>query len=63
MLGHKLCQLYRGRFELYCTVRGRYDSYARYGIFEKDRTFEGIDVLDFDRLVTVSYTHLTLPTH
>lgn len=51
MLGHKLCQLYRDVFEVWTTFRGGYRNYARYGIFEPERTREGVDASDFNSIV------------
>lgn len=50
MLGHKLCQLYKDKYEIFYTVRSEFKNYERYGIFEKDRMVEGVDVLDFDKI-------------
>jgi len=51
MLGHKLCQLYRRRFETWTTVRSNYREYARYDLFDPERTVGGVDAADFDSVV------------
>lgn len=50
MLGHKLWQLYRDRFDTYVTVRSSLRSYARDGLFDSARTIEGVDANDFDAI-------------
>lgn len=47
MLGHKLVQQWRGRFEVWAAIRGRFADYEKYEIFDKARTVEGIDAMDF----------------
>ena len=51
MLGHKLCQRYRDRFDTWVTVRTGYRDYARYGIFDPERTISGVDAASFDSVV------------
>jgi dTDP-4-dehydrorhamnose reductase len=51
MLGHKLCQLYRDRYELWATVRSSYRDYAPYGFLDPQRTLGGVDASDFDSMV------------
>jgi len=51
MLGHKLYQLYRGRFDTWATVRSGYRYYARYNLFDRQRLLEGVDAENFDTLV------------
>lgn len=51
MLGHKLCQLYRDRFDTWTTVRSSYRDYARYGLFDPEKTVGGVDASDFDSVV------------
>lgn len=53
MLGHKLYQIYRDRFDVYATVRGPYSSYSRYNIFDKNCIIENLDVLDYDKVTGV----------
>ncbi len=51
MLGHKLWQVCRDRFETWGTVRSSYQEYARYGLFDADRLLGGIDASDFYTVV------------
>ena len=50
MLGHKLVQAFHSDFETWATLRGRTREYERFGLFDADRTIEGIDVNSFDAL-------------
>jgi dTDP-4-dehydrorhamnose reductase len=51
MLGHKLWQTCRRRFDTWITVRAGYGQYARYEIFDPQRTIGGVEAADFDALV------------
>ena len=51
MLGHKLWQAYRDRFDAWVTVRSAYRDYARYGLFDAQRMLGGVDAFDFDTIV------------
>jgi dTDP-4-dehydrorhamnose reductase len=51
MLGHKLYQSYRGRFDTFATVRSNYRHYARYELFDPQRLLGGVDAENFDSLV------------
>lgn len=51
MLGHKLCELFKDRFETWATTRSGYSQYARYGFFKPERTIGGVNVSDFDTVV------------
>jgi dTDP-4-dehydrorhamnose reductase len=51
MLGHKLWQVCRNRFETWATVRSSYQEYARYNLFEAERLLGGVDISDFYRVV------------
>lgn len=53
MLGHKLWQLYRDRFDTWVTLRSTYRNYAGYNLFDPQRTLGGIDAFDFDAVVRV----------
>lgn len=50
MLGHKLVQSWQGRFEVWSGIRGRFADYEKYGIFNKERTIENIDALNFETM-------------
>ncbi len=51
MLGHKLGQLYRNRFETWVTVRSTFREYEQLDIFDQDRTIGNVDVFDFDTVI------------
>jgi len=51
MLGHKLYQTLRSRFEVKATLRGSYRSYGDLGLFERDEVIERIDAVNFDSIV------------
>jgi dTDP-4-dehydrorhamnose reductase len=51
MLGHKLWQSFRDRFETWATVRSGYQEYERFDLFDSQRLVPGVDVSDFDRIV------------
>ena len=46
MLGHKLVQRWRDKFEVWTTLRGRFEDFERYGLFDRAHTVEGISALD-----------------
>jgi dTDP-4-dehydrorhamnose reductase len=46
MLGHKLAQQFRDKFDVWATVRGRASDYAGFGLLPSERMIEGIDVED-----------------
>ena len=48
MLGHKLIQTLSKRNDVWTTIRGAYGELAKFGIFDRERTIENIDALDFD---------------
>ncbi len=51
MLGHKLWQVHRGRFETWATMRSRYQEYAGYEFFDPERLLDGVDTSEFDTVV------------
>ena len=54
MLGHKLVQTLADRFHVHATIRPRFANVERYGIFEKERTVDQIDVIspsDLERAI------------
>lgn len=51
MLGHKLWQVLRERFDTWVTVRSGYSAYAHYGLFDPERVIAGVDVFDFDTVI------------
>ena len=50
MLGHKFVQLWNGRFDVWATLKGKFENYKKYGIYTKNQTFESVDVEDFNNL-------------
>lgn len=51
MLGHKLWQVFRDRFDTWITVRSSYQQYSHYNLFDPGRTLGGIDAFNFDTVV------------
>ena len=47
MLGHKLYQQFRDRFDTWATIRGQYSRYGRYKLFDPERICGGVDAYDF----------------
>ena len=56
MLGHKLWQVYRNRFDTWATVRSSYRAYARYDLFDSQRLLGGVDAFNFDTVVRALVT-------
>ena len=44
MLGHKLVQVWRNRYDVWTTVRKSFQHYEQYEIYDRDRTFENTDI-------------------
>ena len=53
MLGHKLWQALRDDLDTFVTVRGDFDGYRRYDLFDRARTFPGTDATDLDAITRV----------
>lgn len=51
MLGHKLWQTFRERFDAYATFRQGPSAYARFGIFDPARSVGRVSAEDFDSVV------------
>ena len=51
MLGHMMWRHARERFDAWVTLRGRWAEYEPLGLFERTRTFDGIDAGDLQPLV------------
>ena len=51
MLGHKLWQVCRERFETWATVRGASGKYVAYNLFDPERLLDGVDASDFSTVV------------
>jgi dTDP-4-dehydrorhamnose reductase len=52
MLGHKLWQTFRDRFDTYVTFRQSAASYAGHVIFDQSRALGGVSAQDFDSVVS-----------
>ena len=46
MLGHKLVQRWRDKFDVWTTLRGKFADHERFGIFDRERTIDSLSVLD-----------------
>lgn len=51
MLGHKLAQHFRDRFETFVTTRASRSSYERFDLAPPERLLTGVDANDFDSVV------------
>src|SRR5262249_12549343 len=51
MLGHKLWQVFRDRFETWVTVRTLSTPYDHCGLFDLRYVIDGVDVFNFDTVV------------
>ena len=51
MLGHKLWQVCRDRYETWVTLRSGFREVGRYKLFDPERTLTGVDAFDFDTVV------------
>ena len=54
MLGHKLVQMWRERHDVRTTFRSSFSEYERYGIFEREKVFENINVENFGSLEKIA---------
>jgi dTDP-4-dehydrorhamnose reductase len=50
MLGHRMWQDLKNRLDVYITVRDDFSEIKAFGIFNRDRTFHNVNVLDFKNL-------------
>jgi dTDP-4-dehydrorhamnose reductase len=48
MLGHKLVQAWQGRFDVWTTLKGSFEEYQGFGIFDKAKTLEQVDAENFE---------------
>jgi len=53
MLGHKLVERWRNKFDVWTSLRGKIDDYAEYDIFDRKRTYENIDVKNIERIAEI----------
>jgi len=50
MLGHKAWQILSKELDVYMTIRGDFSEIEEFGIFDREKTICGVDVLDFPNL-------------
>ncbi len=48
MLGHKLTQVFQGKFDVWTTLRDDFEGYEKFGIFEREKTVCGVDAEKFE---------------
>lgn len=53
MLGHKAWQMFNASHDTYVTIRGPFCDYEHYGIFDRKRTIENIDVSESRNIESV----------
>ena len=51
MLGHKLWQVYRDRFDTWVTARASYEAYRAYNLFDPQRFLGGVEATQLDSVV------------
>lgn len=52
MLGHKIWQVFKDRFDTYVTIRGNYQSVSSFKIFDRKKTLTNISVVDLNGLIS-----------
>ncbi len=50
MLGHKLLQVFRNRFDTFVTLRENFEEYDYLELFDKQKTFDSVNIKEFDRV-------------
>ena len=50
MLGHKLAQVFSGKFEVFATLRSEFSRYEYLDIFNRKQTFENVDIEDIEKI-------------
>ena len=53
MLGHKIWQIFKDKYETWAVARAKYHVYDTYGIFDPNRFVEDVDVFNFDSVIEV----------
>ena len=48
MLGHKLVQVWQNKFDVWTTLKGKFEDYEKYNIYEKEKTLDLVDAEDFE---------------
>lgn len=56
MLGHKLAQVWKDKFDLRVTLRSDLDAIRQYGIFDPQRTFEKVEADETDKIYEIIKT-------
>jgi dTDP-4-dehydrorhamnose reductase len=51
MLGHKLVRSFQQKFEVWTTLRGRFDTVTKFGMFDAEKTIENIDVAETEAIL------------
>jgi dTDP-4-dehydrorhamnose reductase len=51
MLGHKVWQVFRGRFDTWLTLRSGFGAFARFALFDPGRTLPEVDAVNFDTIL------------
>lgn len=53
MLGHKLVQRWRDKFEVWTTIKGKTEDLEKYGFFDKERVFGSVDVENYETVKNI----------
>lgn len=57
MLGHKLNQMWRDKFEILTTLRKGFFEYERFNIFEREKVIENVEIEQIDRVYQIIEDH------
>lgn len=55
MLGHKLVQAWKDKFDVWTTLRKRFEDYKNLNIFEKDKLFENITAENYENIEKIIF--------
>lgn len=55
MLGHKLVQVWKDKFDVWTTLRKKFEGYKNLNIFEKDKLFENITAENHENIEKIIY--------
>ena len=53
MLGHKLFQLWKSKFDVFTTLRSAFESYEKFHIFDKDKIFENVEAENYEKICEI----------
>lgn len=53
MLGHKLVQVWKDKFDIWTTIRGEIENYEKYQIFDRQKTLDNVDVGDIKKVEAI----------